>query len=191
MRAAASLGRLGLAGLALLCGVLLLALARKADRVHAETARAAAEAPEAAAGAAWRMSFDLGAEQPPSAMLGRGWAAPELGSGAWSVAPAAVLLLPAAPRTGPARAILELEPFTAPQSPAQRVRARVGMRKLGEWRLTAGRARVAIAIPADLAGQPLELWLDLPDAAAPARQGAGAGDARPLAVKLRRVELFG
>jgi hypothetical protein len=179
-------------GLALLCAGLLLKLAREADRVHASLVARAAEAPADAAVAPWRVVLRFDQAKAPAALLRRGWSAPEFGSGAWSMAGLAVLQLPPSPARGPAVVVLSVEPFVAAAHPVQRVRVRAGARVLGEWRLTGGTSRLAFQLPGELNGPDgLELQIDLPDAASPARDVRGAMDARLLGVKLHAVELFG
>jgi hypothetical protein len=184
--------RLGLAGLAVIAVFLLLQLGVKAD--HAVANRSVAAAPRTPAEAVWRSGLSFDSSTRPAGLLVRGWFAPELGSGVWSSGKDAVLKVPASLLPGPSNVALAVEPFVAPTVPVQRVRVRAGARVLGEWRLTrAGMTSLDVQIPAELRGPAgdVDLQLELPDAAPPKGHVEGSQDVRVLAIKLRRMDLYG
>jgi hypothetical protein len=181
--------RLGLIVLAVIAANLLLQLVRQAEAAYAAQRQARAAAPPPTA-AAWMQTFHFDHATAPQALLGAGWSTIEPGSGVWTNAPQAVLHLPPAPLAGPADVALEVDAFVAPKRPFQRMRARVGDRVLGEWRLTSAKTTtLRFALPAELRSGG-DVQLDLPDAASPL-QVNGAMDSRRLAIKLHRVDIVG
>jgi len=187
---------LGLVALVVIGGFMFLQLTRKAQAAYTNRQVSAAAATDASppASAGWRqvLFFDHGTA--PAGALGEGWSTPEPGSGVWSNAQRTTLQLPPSPYPGSIDVALTVEPFVIPARPFQRVRARAGARTLGEWRLTsAGITTLHVGVPAELRGPAgdLQLQLDLPDAASPAKLMKDVMDTRLLAIRLHRIAITG
>lgn len=188
--------RAAIFALTALMAFLLLQLKNKAAIAHAARAPAlpiGESAPSIALSSNWRLSMDFD-RGPGKTGLADGWSEPEPGSGVWSLGRQAILTLPSAPSAGPLDVTMTVDPFIAPTRPLQRVRARIGSRTIGEWRLTKpGRTTLPLEVPADAraAGGDFQIVLELPDASAPAHTVEGATDPRQLAIKLSRIDISG
>jgi hypothetical protein len=188
-------GAFAIVAVVVISGFLVVELVRKADAAvaHREAVAATGDASPPPT-AAWRQELYFDRSKPPAHALGEGWSTPESGSGVWSNAPAATLRLHPPPYPGGVAVALAVEPFVIPARPFQRVRVRVGGRALGEWRLTTAEVTtLQVQVPADLRGPAgeLQLQLELPDAASPAKLMKGVLDPRLLAIRLHRVAVTG
>ena len=139
------------------------------------------------------MTFSFASGPGRSPWLTSGWSWSE-SWGVWSDGAAATFRLPrllAAP--GPLSLVFEVDAFLAPEHglKAQIIDVSANGVAISSFRLTEGRARVEVTIPAAViarrAGDPV-LRFDLPTAASPSSLGV-ATDARRLGIGLRSLTI--